>query len=1149
MAISKVADLGTITQSSSATYVITLTAGVAVGDAVIIQYVAHNNVQPTSCVDTAGNTYTKSGAIANGTSNNCGIYSTRVSSALSTGNTITITFPSARFGGASAESWTGVVSSGSIIDQVASATGSAAAWSVGPTAAQSQNNNLAYAIIGHTNPRTNTPGGSYIALTQDPASSVTTIRTLRHQYRIMTGSAAAETATGTLSGTSTETMSLVTFKEQVASGVTVTPSAATFKVRGVRPIAVGDNDLYNSVIIGEASLKGHWPLSETVGNFVDSAVLSNATVTGTPTRNQASLTTDSAGRSVSNWTTANYAQVADNARYSPATTTELTVGGWFLLPTAEKDGTAHIIMAKAASVSWEWTLHVLSDGNLTFIAYNNSGTNNAVLQTTGLDVYDNTPHHIMATYDEGVEAVLYLDGNQVARTTTFASTTADSAEPVWFGRRGDTAATFRGGRLQELQVYSAKLSYDRIRYHYESSFNKPIFITPAARTVRIRSTNPTVVTPPVVITPTAATVRVRTAVQPTVVLGSLVLSPAARTVRLRVVTQPTAIAGSITIVPTARSVRVRVVTQPTVVQSSMVVVPTARTVRLRHSGTHTVVQSSLTIVPTSRTVRFQVLSQPTPIAGSITLTPAIRTVRLRHSGTHAVVQSSMVVAPATRTVRLRVVTQPTPIAGSITIAPTARTVRIRKTDPIIVLGSMTITGGQRVVRFGRTNPSVVQSSVVVSPTARDLSFITTSPAITLGSVIVDNQKAAVRLRVATQPDVQSGSSISVSPTAASLSLVTAAPTVVNGQSISVTPNVISFRVRVTTQPSSILGSIAMSPAARVVRVRSTDPTTVYGSVTVIPLKASFRLRAADPDVLMPGPSLVPAARTVRFDTTAPTVVLGSITVSGPTLRARTGLWTFGPSVSLGSVVIAPAAASLKLKTTNPSILSSGVTVTPSARTVRIRVITQPTVVRGNITVTPTTRVVRLRTLGPTVINPEGITLTPAAASLRFQAIQPTAIQGSLVLTPTARTLRLRSANPTVVLASIVVSAAARHVRLSRTNPVVVRGSVQVTPISGSVVLTTVSPEVTLIGDVLAQPAPAFLSLSTKIGLINVGILVLEASPDRTYIVNYQARQHITSDGERRYGVEQTHRRHNVDEQMRVTVLPIGTPRRYNIDDD
>src|SRR5262249_30368319 len=124
--------LGTAGDASAASTSIsislaTLAQTAAVGDTVIITFAVDPSSGTVSASDTKGNTYTNDVDVADGSSTNgvrTVILSSRITTALTTTDSITINFPSAVAKAAAAYKVAGLVTSGTILDKTHTGTGS-----------------------------------------------------------------------------------------------------------------------------------------------------------------------------------------------------------------------------------------------------------------------------------------------------------------------------------------------------------------------------------------------------------------------------------------------------------------------------------------------------------------------------------------------------------------------------------------------------------------------------------------------------------------------------------------------------------------------------------------------------------------------------------------------------------------------------------------------------------------------------------------------------------------------------------------------------------------------------------------------------------------------------------------------------------------
>ena len=217
MAIGTPADIGNnaTTGTAALTLSITLASGVAAGALILVSIANHNSaaVVPDSVTDTAGNTYTLITA-ANASAVTATLAYCVNASALSAGNTITVTFSSTRHIAMRAYSVSGIAASSAFDVSATQAAGSGTSASVGPTSTTTQADELVFASWAYQNSRTFTPGTGYTAGTKDETTS--TIRGRVAEWKIVSATG-AQTADGTWSASTTHAGVVATFKADASS--------------------------------------------------------------------------------------------------------------------------------------------------------------------------------------------------------------------------------------------------------------------------------------------------------------------------------------------------------------------------------------------------------------------------------------------------------------------------------------------------------------------------------------------------------------------------------------------------------------------------------------------------------------------------------------------------------------------------------------------------------------------------------------------------------------------------------------------------------------------------------------------------------------------------------------------------------------------
>ena len=220
--IAFVQSLGTnASQSSGTSIAVTLTAAVAAGDTVIVAFAMDPATGTVTCADTKGNTYTADADVTNG-SGTSGVrtivFSAPVTTALVSGNTITVTHPTATARALSVNEFSGLATTAAF-DKKASATNTVANMtpSSGSTATISQPVELLIGAIGveGKSSDTFTAGSGYTALSStgsgQSGSDGTIYITIDPEYRIVS-TAQGYTANGTLGTSRLWAAAIATYK-------------------------------------------------------------------------------------------------------------------------------------------------------------------------------------------------------------------------------------------------------------------------------------------------------------------------------------------------------------------------------------------------------------------------------------------------------------------------------------------------------------------------------------------------------------------------------------------------------------------------------------------------------------------------------------------------------------------------------------------------------------------------------------------------------------------------------------------------------------------------------------------------------------------------------------------------------------------------
>lgn len=243
MAIGAPAVLYTASEADTSTdraFVVTLTAGAAIGDTVFVFHGTDAGVTtpaspPMALADSSDNAYTVDQPFLRNTTGGTVMIlaaSATVTAALVAGDTITLTNTSSDWGASRRSTVVCAVSglaASARLDQSATANpGSSSALSVGPTAATDTADEIAFALWG-SGVRDFTPGTGWTLLSSTATAEGSANRRLSVQYRTL-DSVGAQTAAASFSSATTNVGALLTYR---ATADVAPPAARLVRIAGV----------------------------------------------------------------------------------------------------------------------------------------------------------------------------------------------------------------------------------------------------------------------------------------------------------------------------------------------------------------------------------------------------------------------------------------------------------------------------------------------------------------------------------------------------------------------------------------------------------------------------------------------------------------------------------------------------------------------------------------------------------------------------------------------------------------------------------------------------------------------------------------------------------------------------------------------------
>ncbi len=231
-AISYVQNLGTYAStSSSSSTTVSIGSSVTAGNSIIVTIaIDYDNSGSVSCSDSRGNSYTVDVDQIYSSYVRTIVCSAHNVTALSSGDTITVSHPSAAPRAVSVHEFSGLAPTGTL-DRTASATGSSSSFSSGSTSTTTQADELLIGAIGTDGRITDTftPGSGYTALTRAGTNSTgmwATNNTINPEYRIVS-STGSYVADGTNSTSRRWAATIATYKAEIISGTVYTDEGTT----------------------------------------------------------------------------------------------------------------------------------------------------------------------------------------------------------------------------------------------------------------------------------------------------------------------------------------------------------------------------------------------------------------------------------------------------------------------------------------------------------------------------------------------------------------------------------------------------------------------------------------------------------------------------------------------------------------------------------------------------------------------------------------------------------------------------------------------------------------------------------------------------------------------------------------------------------
>ncbi len=234
---------------------------------------------------------------------------------------------------------------------------------------------------------------------------------------------------------------------------------------------VVNGETYFNTVDSTSGLVGYWRLNEPSGTNAndESATNNDGTYTNTPTLSATGgLASDSDTATSFNASQSEYVTIPDNDAYSVTTTGELTVEAWALGTSLE----GGVIVSKGASSNYEWQITQYQwlggGGNGIYYQGNHNTSGGSGVADAGNETpAEETWHHVVMTLNDNTDTmIVYIDGVEAGRDTTWVANPSNGTAALNIGRRADNCCYFNS-TIDEVAIYNRALTDDEIESHWD----------------------------------------------------------------------------------------------------------------------------------------------------------------------------------------------------------------------------------------------------------------------------------------------------------------------------------------------------------------------------------------------------------------------------------------------------------------------------------------------------------------------------------------------------------------------------------------------------------------------------------------------------------------------------------------------------------
>ena len=219
---------------------------------------------------------------------------------------------------------------------------------------------------------------------------------------------------------------------------------------------------YSQTVLADNPI-GFWLMDQTSGTtlYDNSGNANNATTYNSPTLNQSGPST-ALNKSVLFNGTTQYARTSTVSTFNIAPSANWSVEGWFKTSDSGTDTFLHVGGANASS-SDTLIMAYLGAGNAKALTAD-SASNFLIIGSTGT-FNNNAWHHMAITAASGGAMTIYVDGTNVASTSTARRTTGNNS----FANIGSQVGQYYfNGNVTAVAIYNTTLSSTRVSAHYNA---------------------------------------------------------------------------------------------------------------------------------------------------------------------------------------------------------------------------------------------------------------------------------------------------------------------------------------------------------------------------------------------------------------------------------------------------------------------------------------------------------------------------------------------------------------------------------------------------------------------------------------------------------------------------------------------------------